>query len=172
MHIGLTFHNCREDDDNLHSSGPGIEREVIYTLYQQFERSSDQWFTPRADNFVTLATSLSMATAQYVSPARLSSLSILGATVSLLLIHGIAPGRLDPSVLQYFIYGCDLESIHPAFLSEWHPEIHQTITKWLAMGPSGDVDPFQGHFATYHDIVVSPKLSLLSGDVLKLSVNT
>jgi len=116
-----------EESNDIVSSGPGIEREVIYTAYKEFEMAAAQWFMPCADSLLTIATSLSMATAQYVPATRLSNLSILGAIVALLLIHGIAPGKLDPVVLHYFIYSCDLRSIHPALLSEWHPELHETI---------------------------------------------
>ena len=94
----------REDDDDIVSSGPGIEREVIYTAFRQFEKAVDQWFLPCADNLLTLAASCSMAAARYIAPAALSDLSVLAAVVALLLIHGITPGRLDPTVLQYFIY--------------------------------------------------------------------
>ena len=151
------FCYCSEEDDDIVSSGPGIEREVMYTVYHQFEMAAEQWFMPRADNLATLATSHSIATARYVPAARLSDLSILGAIVAILLIHGIAPARLDPLVLQYFIYDCDLNSIHPILLSEWHPDLHSTITQWIQMGPNGNIDGYRGHFATYHDISVGFK---------------
>jgi len=149
----------REEEEGILSSGPGIEREVIYAAYQQFESIPEQWFIPRADNLVTLATSHSMATARYVSAGRLSDLSVLGTIVALLLIHGITPGKLDPVVLQYFVYGCDIASIHPAFLREWHPEIHDTVARWIAVGPDGCIDFCRAHFASYHDISVSSNLN-------------
>jgi hypothetical protein len=149
---------CREEEDGILSSGPGIEREVIYAAYRQFEGIPEQWFIPRADNLVTLATSHSMGTARYVSASRLSDFSVLGAIVALLLIHGIAPGKLDPVVLQYFVYGCNIASVHPAFLREWHPDIHDTVTRWIAAGPSGCIDFCRAHFASYHDISVGPNL--------------
>src|SRR6266481_6312013 len=92
------FCYCSEEDDDIVSSGPGIEREVMYTVYHQFEMAAEQWFMPRADNLATLATSHSIATARYVPAARLSDLSILGAIVAILLIHGIAVG------FKYFYY--------------------------------------------------------------------
>ena len=134
---------CREEEEGILSSGPGIEREVIYAAYRQFESIPEQWFIPQADNLMSLATSHSMGTAQYVSTSRLSDLSVLGAIVALLLIHGIAPGKLDPVVLQYFVYGCNIASIHPAFLCEWHPDIHDTVTRWIAAGPYGGIN-FEG----------------------------
>jgi hypothetical protein len=154
------------------SSGPGIEREVLYTAYQQFEKAAEQWFIPRANDRLTLATSLLMATAQYVSPAQLSDLNVLGAIIALLFIHGIAPGKLDPVVLQYFIYDCDLASVHSAFLREWHPSIHEMITHWIATGPDGNVEPFIGHFAAYLDISVCLIYLLSYSCVLKLILSS
>lgn len=153
------------------STGVGIEREAIHAAFKLFEGSTAQWFTPRADDFFTPATSHSMATSRYVTAARLADLTILGALTALLLIHGIAPGRLDPVFLQYLVYDCDIEAVHSTFLGEWHPSIRQTIMQWLAVGPDGDISDFQAHFATYHDLpvrefILSPALSLLNRPVL------
>lgn len=81
------------------SSSPGIEQEVFYTAYQQFKKAAEQWFIPPANDRLTLATLLSMAPARYVSSAWLSDLNVLEAIIALLLIHDIAPEKLDPVVL-------------------------------------------------------------------------
>lgn len=78
-------------------------------------------------------------------------MSILGAITALCLIRGMSTFPLDPVLLQFLIHDCDLHSIHPALLGEWHPELKQTISAWIALGPHGDAAPFQGFFATYYD---------------------
>lgn len=97
-----------------------------------------------------------MAVAGDIPTERLIKLTQLGALSALLLIHGIAPGRLDPVFLHYLIYDCNLEAVHPSFLGEWHPDIRGQLMQWIAAGSEGNIDQFQGHFATYHDIPVRP----------------
>ena len=58
-------------------------------------------------------------------------------------------------ILQFFNISSTITAIHPTFLCEWHPDLHQTIVQWIATGPNGSVEPFRGHFALYHDISVS-----------------
>lgn len=143
-----------ERDDTLISSGIGIERETVHAAYGVFLDSSLEWFTSREDGFFTPAAAYSMAVAGDIPTERLMKLTQLGALSALLLIHGIAPGHLDPVFLQYLVYDCNLEAVHPSFLGEWHPGIRQQLMQWIAAGPDGNIDQFQGHFATYHDISV------------------
>lgn len=79
---------------------------------------------------------------------------MLGALVALLLLNGIAPPNFDPLVLEFIARDCQLDAIHYALLAEWHPELAQLIKMWLAMPCDGSLEPFQAHFATYHDIQV------------------
>jgi hypothetical protein len=97
-----------------------------------------------------------MSSARYIESTRKTHLTVLGALMALLLIHGITPERVGPVILQYIVHGCNLESIHPSFLGEWHPELRRTILDWLEIGSAGDVTPFQGHFATYFNMQVCP----------------
>jgi hypothetical protein len=138
----------------VRSLGEGIEREVIHTLFEEFRNNRSQWFMPRADGHCTLATTHTMSTARHIPPARLRSLSILGAITAFTLLHGMSATPWDPAFLHFMIHGCDIASIHRDFLYEWHPSLKQTITEWLEVGPLGDITRFQHHFSTYHDLQV------------------
>lgn len=103
-----------------------------------------------AGGYNSLVTSHPIATARYSSAARKMDLVVLGAIMALLMIHGIAPEGFDPLVLQYFVHGCNLHSLHQTIVKEFKPELHDTIQSWITTGPGGDVTPFQAHYATYH----------------------
>ena len=81
-------------------------------------------------------------------------MSILGAIMALSLVWGMSASPFDPVLLHFFIHNCDLHSIHPGILGEWHPILKQTVTDWINMGPGGDTTPFQPHFATFRDTQV------------------
>lgn len=108
----------------------------------------------RADGFSTLAISHSLSTAHLVPQSRLKNLTILGALIALLMIHGFAPDNFDPTIIQYIVHDEDLEAVHPTFLGEWHPELRKTILDWKDLGPNGDPTPHQAHFSIYHDMQV------------------
>lgn len=82
-------------------------------------------------------------------------MAVLGAATALCLINGMSTPPLDPVFLHFLIHNCELDSINPAFLGEWHPDLKRTIQDWISLGPDGDPSPFQMHFATYHDLQVS-----------------
>jgi hypothetical protein len=160
QHIDVISHSIDDIDgvEEIQSSGVGIEREVIHAAFNSFQRNSAEmalWFIPHADGHSMLATTHSMSTAAFVPASRKRSLAILRALSALLLLHGLAPTPLDPVLLHFFVHECNLHSIHPQFLSEWHPELCHTIKEWIRIGPSGDVRPFESHFCTYHDSTVS-----------------
>jgi len=77
-----------------------------------------------------------------------------GRQLPCVLIRGMSTMPLDPIVIHFFIHDCDIHSIHPAILGEWHPRLRQTISDWLRLGPHGNPAPFQEHFATFHDLQV------------------
>ena len=146
-----------DDNETIRSLGQGIEREVIHTILEQYRQSSGQWFAPREDGHSTLATSYPLAMAQCVPPSRLRNMAILGAVVAMSLVRGVSTIPLDPVLLHFFIHDCDLHSIHPGVLGEWHPALKQTISDWIALGPDGDANTpiFRNHFITHHDLQVS-----------------
>ena len=82
-------------------------------------------------------------------------MSIFGAVMALSLLQGLSAGTLDPVLFIFFIHNCNLHSIQPEILREYHPALKQTITDWMALGPQGDPAPFQMHFAIFPDAQVS-----------------
>jgi len=84
-------------------------------------------------------------------------MAILGAAVAMSLVRGVSTIPLDPVLLHFFVHDCDLHSIHPGVLGEWHPNLKQTISDWIALGPDGDADipTLRNHFITHHDLQVS-----------------
>ena len=146
-----------DDNETIRSLGEGIERELIYTLLEQYRQSSGQWFALHEDGHSTLAISYPLAMAQCVPLSRLRNMAILGAAVAMSLVRGMSTIPLDPVLLHFFVHDCDLHSIHPGVLGEWHPKLKQTISDWIALGPDGDANTptLQNHFITYHDLQVS-----------------
>jgi hypothetical protein len=142
--------------------GGGIEVEVIHNLFANFQNHRDEWFTPRSDGFYTLSTTTLALSPEFVSDSRQRNLAVLGAATALLLIRGLPTVPLDPVFLHFLIHDCDLHSIHPSILGEWHPTLKQTISSWIDLGPNGDLSPFSQHFTIIHDIHVS-LLSIMSG---------
>ena len=88
------------------------------------------------------------------------NMSALGAVTALFLMHGITIAPLDPLFLYFCIHGCrDIEMIHPALLTEWHPKHKQIITDWITAGPGVNAKAFQDYFTTCHDLQVSYMIS-------------
>jgi hypothetical protein len=137
------------------SMGNGIEQEVIHNLFADFQKHRDEWFAPRSDGFYALSTTTHALSSQFVSGSRQRNLAILGAVTALWLLRGLLTVPLDPVFIHFLIHECDLHSIHPAILSEWHPTLKQTISNWIDLGPNGDISPFDQHFTVVHDIHVS-----------------
>ena len=82
-------------------------------------------------------------------------MGILGALSVLSLIHGMSVFPLDPVFLHYLVHGCNLHSIHPGFLGEWHPGLKLIISDWIALGPDGNATDFRACFVNYFDIQAS-----------------
>lgn len=144
--------------DTLRSVGEGIEREVFHTLMEHFRAESSKWLTPRADGYATVATTLTLAASRFISASRILNMKMFGSIIGLALLRGMSSYPLDPVVINWFINDCDLHSIHPQILGEWHPVLKKTIEDWKNVGPVGNIDSFQPHFATYHDLQVSPTI--------------
>lgn len=132
------------------SVGSGIEREVLQYLYESYRQAGARYMLPRADGLCTIATSSSMV-GQYIAPERLREVTCFGAITALTLINGLSTHPLDPAVLQYLIFGCDLNAIHRDFCAEWHPELRTLIDEWLAAGHLGDVRQFERYITSYLD---------------------
>ncbi|KAH8096921.1 hypothetical protein DFH11DRAFT_1526941, partial [Phellopilus nigrolimitatus] len=143
------------DDGEAFSHGQGIEREAIFLAFSEFTRHDSQWLLPRCDDMSTIKTLVSGANSRWVSPSRLQNMKRFGAIVAFMIISGQAPSPLDPCLLHFIAHGCNIHSLHPSFVGEWHPELRANIHRWKEMGPSGDVAAFEYHFASYHDMQAS-----------------
>jgi hypothetical protein len=141
------------------SVGNGIEREAFHLLLEGYRSEIAKWLTPRADGYYTLTTTHTITTASFIPPSRIHAMAVFGAVVALCLVRGISAYPLDPVVLHFFTHDCNLNSIHPQLLGEWHPSLKATLSDWLSIGPDGDVGMFREHFATYHDLQVNDTLS-------------
>ncbi|KAJ7501804.1 hypothetical protein B0H11DRAFT_2368605 [Mycena galericulata] len=148
------FRKLRADGTVL-SFGVGPEREVLYALFQRYARQSGKYFTPREQGMYAISTTISMAHRFLLSPVRIRELKILGVVLVLMLLHGMTPAPVSPALFQFAFHGCNLDALTPEFLGEWYPALRLVVTEWIAMGPTGDVTPFQAHFSTYHDLQVS-----------------
>lgn len=142
----------------MRSLGEGIEREVIHTILEQYRLNAGEWFMPHADGYSTLALMHPLSIARHTPVSRLRNLSILGAVTALSLIHGMATVPLDPVFLYFFVHDCNISSIHPNIVGEWHPELKRTIYNWLEVGSHGDISQFRDYFASYHDLQVTYQL--------------
>ncbi|KAJ6457393.1 hypothetical protein C8R45DRAFT_1110642 [Mycena sanguinolenta] len=167
-----SFNIVRDEEDFL-STGEGIEREVIFTAFSQFTEYSGTWFLPRFDSRCSIATTMSLTASSLVNSHRRDSLAILGCLSALMLIHGLAPEPLGPALIQFAANSCDLQSLTRDFVGEWHPDLRALLDSWIDMGPTGDLAPFQLHFATYHDMQVAslqsrdlPQHEALAADML------
>ena len=136
------------------SLGDGVEWEVVQTVFGDFNKAGSEWFIPHANGFLTLATSHCLTSSRFVSLGRKRNMSILGAITALSLVQGMSASPFDPVLLHFFVHHCDLHSIHPGILGEWHPILKWTVTDWINMGPGGDATPFQPHFTMFRDTQV------------------
>ncbi|KAJ7106352.1 hypothetical protein C8R44DRAFT_886222 [Mycena epipterygia] len=110
--------------------GEGLQREVQYVVFQRFVLEQTSWFQQAAGGFSTLCT---------LYPSRcLSPLA--------------SPMLLSPAIFQYLIHDGNFNSLHPAFIGEWFPEIRLTMLDFLAVGPDADLTPFAPHLLTYLDM--------------------
>lgn len=139
----------------MRSLGDGVGREIYQIIFEGYKRHSSEWFIAHANGHSTLAISHSLNSARFVSHSRKRSMAVLGAITALSLISGMSASPLDPVLLHFLLHNCDLHSIHPGILGEWHPDLKRSITDWINIGPDGDAAPFQAHFATYRDTQVS-----------------
>ena len=156
-------------DGSIQTIGHGLERDVIYSAFNGYIRSFTKWFMPRFDNRASLQMSCGFwraISAGVISEARILDMKKLGAICALMLIHGICPEPLKPLIFQFIIHNGDFNSLHRGLVQEWHPELLDLITRWLAVGPTGSLEPFRLHFAIYHDMDVSSSIQLSLSDYL------
>jgi hypothetical protein len=107
------------------------------------------------DGHATLTTTHPLSSSRFIPSDRLRNMEVLGAVSALCLIRGMSTHPIDPVLLHYFVHGCNLHSIHPALLAEWHPALKRTLVDWIELGPHGDAAAFQSAFASYCNMQAS-----------------
>ncbi|KAJ6557453.1 hypothetical protein B0H19DRAFT_1070117 [Mycena capillaripes] len=137
------------------SLGSGIERETIYTVLNIFLADAGQWFVPTDEGRLTLAISMPLRLASAIAPGRLENLRVLGALVSLSLISRKPPGPVMPALLQYALNDRRLESLTPDFVATWHPNVARVARAMQAIGPQGNLLPFQNEIINFLNIQIS-----------------
>jgi len=75
-----------------------------------------------------------------------------------MLIHGMCPEPLNPLIFHFIIHNGDFNSLYQALIQEWHPGLFDLINRSLATAPQDSLEPFREHFASYHNIDVSPAI--------------
>ncbi|KAJ7436551.1 hypothetical protein FB451DRAFT_1417408 [Mycena latifolia] len=140
------------------SSGEGIVREVMHAAFiKTLTTTGPQWLTARLDHKLSLLFVRSLGFGPHTFGPRQQLISVSGALWALMLIKGFAVDPIDPALLQFLIHDCNLHSVHPAFLAEYHPDVKHVLDLWKEAGPTGDINlpPIVSHLATYHDLEVS-----------------
>ena len=153
-----------DDPKTIESMGEGVKHEVIHNTLEEYQINTSHWFSQWEDGHCTLATAYPLSMAQYIPDAHKHDLSILGATAAICLICGMPAAPLDPMLLHFFIHKCDLHSIHPVILGEWHLSLKQIVSDWITLGPNSNAntDTFWTHFLMYQDLQVSYIVTIFS----------
>ncbi|KAJ7511954.1 hypothetical protein B0H11DRAFT_2371466 [Mycena galericulata] len=148
------FYRYEPGSRSIVSSGEGILREVYQVALQKTFASGRQWLTPRADGKLSLLFIRLVGFGSGTFGPRQRMISIGGAMWSLMMIRGLAVDPIDTALLQLLFHECDLHSLHPTFIAEWHPVVKTVCDSWKAAGPSGNINTplIASHLATYNDI--------------------
>lgn len=136
------------------SSGEGILREIYHVAFQKTLDTGRQWLTPRADDKLSLLFLRGFGLHTFGPRQRL--IGIGGAMWSLMMIKGFAVDPIDIALLQFLLHDCDLNSLHPTFIAEWHPTVKAVCDAWKEAGPAGNVNTplITSHLATYLGVEV------------------
>lgn len=133
--------------------GEGLQREVQYVVFQRYVREQTSWFQPSAGGFFTFRTLYPLSLS--IPASRLIAAKRLGAICALMMVFGQSPMLLSPAIFQYLIHDGNFNSLHPAFIGEWFPDIRLTMLDFLSAGPDADLAPFAAHLLTYLDMEVT-----------------
>ncbi|KAJ7323309.1 hypothetical protein DFH08DRAFT_711904, partial [Mycena albidolilacea] len=142
-------------DPHNPSIGSGLERETIYTALNIFLSNTGQWCIPTDEDRLSLGISMPQRLASAIAPSRLADFRVLGALVSLSLISGKPPGALTPALLQYALNDRDLGSLTPGFVDVWHPKVARVARAMQAVGPLGNLLPFQSEILSHLNVQIS-----------------
>lgn len=136
------------------SLGHGIEKEVLFMLWQRFVQKRAQFFVECKEGFCTIWCLTSVAGAS-LSAVQKQEIRWFAVIAALLYINGHTPMPLSPAVILFIIYGTDLHCLTPAFIREWFVNLRKRLIDWITMGPEGDLQPFNAYFASFHDTEAS-----------------
>ncbi|KAJ6628820.1 hypothetical protein B0H10DRAFT_1777424 [Mycena sp. CBHHK59/15] len=125
------------------SFGDGIEQETIWTALNCYFKNPGAWCLQQDEDRMSLAISMPLRLASAIAPHRLEELRVFGALIGLAIISGVPPGPMTPALLQYAVNGCNLDALTPSFVAAWHPALSRTLRDLQAVGPRGDLAPFQ-----------------------------
>ncbi|KAJ7468521.1 hypothetical protein FB451DRAFT_1400897 [Mycena latifolia] len=135
-------------DRPQYAFGRGVEREAWWALFNSLDTSS--FVVQGLDGFYTLRSHFPSAdNPREVPVARLEKLRQFGTVSAMLMVEGQYPGRLDPAIFQFNIHGCDIHSLHPAFISEWHPGHRLDVSNFLQLPPDADPTEYQSLFISH-----------------------
>ena len=127
----------------------------MYRAFEKLTANHAAYFSEALGSFCTLRTQNPAAAAAAISSQRKEDMMTLGALVALMIIGGWRPGSLEPLFVYFLVYDCNFECLTPEIVEEWHPELAHMIRRWIQVGPSGDITPFESHLVSYHEIQVS-----------------
>ncbi|KAJ7364498.1 hypothetical protein DFH08DRAFT_950069 [Mycena albidolilacea] len=117
-------------DPHNPSIGSGLERETIYTALNIFLSNTGQWCIPTDEDRLSLGISM---------PQRLAS--------------AIAPSWLAD--FRYALNDRDLGSLPPGFVDVWHPKVARVARAMPAVGPLGNLLPFQSKILSHLNVQIS-----------------
>ncbi|KAJ7080144.1 hypothetical protein B0H15DRAFT_804135 [Mycena belliarum] len=141
------------------SSGDGVLREVFHAAHKKLlETTGPQWLTPRLDEKLSMLfiRSQGLGQQQNVFGPRQRAIATATAFWSLRLIKGLAVDPVDPGLIQFLLNDCDLRSITPRFMAEYHPGFKTVLDAWRLAGPMGNVNEpgIVNQLATFHDLEI------------------
>ncbi|KAJ6600311.1 hypothetical protein DFH09DRAFT_1302798 [Mycena vulgaris] len=142
-------------DSTIHSFGAGLERETIFVALNMYVNSG-RWCLPTDEGRMSIGISMPLRIAHTIPDDRLKEFRVFGALVALSLVSGKPPGPLTPALLQYVLNGCNLQALTPSFVASWNPELDRTARSLQAIGPDGNLAPFQSHIINYLNIQSAP----------------
>ena len=153
--------SVQSSSSSLLSTGDGIETEAMYCAFTKLTTGESAFFSDAPDNYCVLRCMNPAAAARAVSGLRKHDMKRLGALTALFVISGRMPGRLNPPFINFLCYGCDFHSLTPEIIQDWLPGLYSIVRRWIEVGPTGELGPFQSHLASYHDIQVSRLINQL-----------
>lgn len=135
------------------SSGPGVEQEVMNTLFRAYFDREDEFCSPLINEYKTLSAFPNTRSSD-LSALKREKLIMFGAVTALALIYGSYPAHLNPLLLIYFLNHCQLPCLHRDLIFLYFPSLGVTLDNWLALDHMEPVvgPQFLQHFSTFHNV--------------------